>query len=235
MARSLTSIVTLSDLNYMVSNEGLKSKTSIPSSNECVTRSDLELYTHADEFYFSSYSSNQLIPYGKIVQKIYLEPFTKTVGNTAGSFTFDVLDPVEDSSWTLSDNMSWLTLSPTSGISSPTTVTATYSINEAPAPRNGTITVTSGTGATNTLVVTQQANPGVDVDPIILRFSVVEGSVCSATTLTRYLPTGETFTGASWLYSDSGGYYTAPQGFYSEGSIYRYWSGTVWSDGSICF
>lgn len=68
----------------------------------------------------------------------------------AGSQTFAITSNV---SWSVSDNQSWLSVSPTSG-SNNATVTVTATANTGTSSRSGTVTVTGGS-LTRTLTVTQ--------------------------------------------------------------------------------
>jgi mannan endo-1,4-beta-mannosidase len=61
-------------------------------------------------------------------------------------------------SWTVTDDQSWLTASPTSGTGN-STLTLSATANTASAARTGTVTVTGG-GITRTLAITQSASSG---------------------------------------------------------------------------
>ena len=75
-----------------------------------------------------------------------------TLGASAESQTFSVSGNV---SWTVTNNTTWLTISPTSG-SDGGTVMVMATANTSTESRNATITVTGG-GITNTIIVTQAA------------------------------------------------------------------------------
>ncbi|HCY75161.1 MAG TPA: hypothetical protein DHV28_04515 [Ignavibacteriales bacterium] len=79
-------------------------------------------------------------------------PQNQSVTNAPGSTAFTV---ESNTSWTLSDDAAWLSVSPTSGNNNQT-LTATYTENTTTAQRIGTITVTGG-GITRTVTVTQSA------------------------------------------------------------------------------
>ena len=79
-------------------------------------------------------------------------PSNQSVTNASGSTEFTV---ESNTSWTLSDNAGWLTVSPISGTGNGA-ITATYKENTTTAQRIGTITVTGG-GITRTVTVTQSA------------------------------------------------------------------------------
>lgn len=81
----------------------------------------------------------------------------------AGSQTFTITSNV---SWTVSDNQSWLSVSPTSG-SNNATVTVTATANTGTTSRSGTVTVTGGS-LTRTVAVTQagQVSSGGCSNPV---------------------------------------------------------------------
>ena len=79
-------------------------------------------------------------------------PSNQSVTNASGSTEFTV---ESNTSWIVSDDVSWLTVNPTSGNNSQT-LTATYTENTTTTQRIGTITVT-GNGITRTVTVTQSA------------------------------------------------------------------------------
>lgn len=81
-----------------------------------------------------------------------VSPTSLTLGAAAGSGTFGITSNV---SWTVTDNQTWLTVSPTSG-SNNATITVTATQNTATTARTGTVTVTGG-GLTRTVAVSQNA------------------------------------------------------------------------------
>jgi len=81
-------------------------------------------------------------------------PSTITFGIDEGTFTFDVISNID---WTITENLSWLSLDLTSG-SGVTTVTATVSENTTGAERTGNFTVdevAGGNGLSATLPIQQ--------------------------------------------------------------------------------
>ncbi|MCB9332598.1 MAG: T9SS type A sorting domain-containing protein [Lewinellaceae bacterium] len=90
-----------------------------------------------------------------------VSPTTKTVGAGAGSETLTVGANV---SWTVTDNASWLNVSPASGTNNGT-LTATFTANTSASPRTATITI-SGGGLTQTANITQAGytNPNCSND-----------------------------------------------------------------------
>ncbi len=79
-------------------------------------------------------------------------PSNQSVTNTSGSTAFTI---TSNTDWTVIDDASWLTVSPSSGNNNGT-ITATYTENTTTSQRVGTITVTGG-GITETVTVTQSA------------------------------------------------------------------------------
>lgn len=90
---------------------------------------------------------------------IQLTPTALSLPATASTGTFSVSANV---SWTITDNQSWLTVSPTSGGSSGGTVTVSATANTGSASRTGTVTVTGG-GVTGTVTVTQAGSTPTSV------------------------------------------------------------------------
>jgi hypothetical protein len=83
-------------------------------------------------------------------------PSDRDVGSEAGTTTFSISS---NTSWTVSDYASWITVSPTSG-SGDGTITATFTANPLTTSRVGTITI-SGTGVSSNLVNVIQSEPTI--------------------------------------------------------------------------
>lgn len=68
MAREVGAMITFNDAQYMVDNQDYTALDTIPNSNELMTRSAIEYYLDIDTTYgnFSSYSSNELVPYQEL-------------------------------------------------------------------------------------------------------------------------------------------------------------------------
>lgn len=84
-----------------------------------------------------------------------ITPASKNITYLSGSTTFQVQS---NQSWSISDNASWVTLTPTSGTGT-ATITVNYSGN-AGAPRNATLTASSST-APNAYAILTQSSPVV--------------------------------------------------------------------------
>ena len=89
--------------------------------------------------------------------QLSITPSNRNVDLNADSTTFTVTS--SNISWTVSSDVSWLSLSPTSGGSGATTLTANYKANSSTQQRVATITVT-GNGANATATVTQARQNG---------------------------------------------------------------------------
>src|SRR3972149_10147832 len=88
-------------------------------------------------------------------------PSGRNVDYTAGSTTFLI---TSNTSWTVSDDAGWLSITPENG-SGNGTITATYTENPNTVVRSGTITINGG-GITRTVKVTQAARPfALEVTP----------------------------------------------------------------------
>lgn len=228
MARETLAMTTFNDARYMNSNLDFKARTSIPVSNECMTKSDIENYLYAH--ITGTYSSNQLVPYNRIGRGLYVSITSKSIGYSSGSFTF-VVD--FDSDFNITDNASWITCSPSSGTGQ-TTITATYALNPNTSSRPATITINAYTiGQTATISVTQNANPGVAVDPISLAVGSGTSNACSNyasnNRSTYYIEDGKTFLSTNKLYTNSSGTTLAPSGIYTNGSNVRQWNGSIFT------
>ena len=116
-----------------------------------------------------------------------VSPSNQSVTNISGSTTFAI---TSNTSWNVSDDATWLTVSPASG-SDNSTLTATYQENTTTSQRVGTITVIGG-GITRTVTVTQAAAP------FILTVSPSNQSVTNASGSTTFTITSNT----SWNVSD---------------------------------
>jgi hypothetical protein len=88
------------------------------------------------------------------INTLSLTPSNQDVGSDAGSITFNVSS---NTSWTVSDDAAWLTVSPTSG-SDNGTLTATFTANTLTPSRVGTITI-SGTEVSSQIVTITQSEP----------------------------------------------------------------------------
>ena len=82
-----------------------------------------------------------------------VSPSSQSVSKSAGKTTFSISSNV---SWSVSDNASWLSVSPTSG-SNNGTVTANFTENTSSSSRTGTITV-SGSGMSRKVTVVQEGS-----------------------------------------------------------------------------
>ncbi len=123
--------------------------------------------------------------------ELYVSPANRSVSNTSGKTSFTV---TSNASWSVSDNVSWLTVSPTKG-SGNGTLDAAFTENISANERTGTITVTSG-GIIAKATVTQAPAPLLITSPFELHVSYLSGS----TTFTIISNVSWNITdNASWL------------------------------------
>jgi len=90
------------------------------------------------------------------------------------------------------------------------------------------------TAAPTTAAPTTAAPPSYNI--FYLGYSTISSTeACSAAMSPYYILTGDTFTTATYLYSDEGSTY-APSGYYSNGSQWRYWDapGTSFTPPNNC-
>jgi hypothetical protein len=88
------------------------------------------------------------------INTLTINPSNQDIQSTAGNTTFSVTSNIN---WTVNDNVSWLTVNPSSG-SDNGTITVTYEGNTSTSQRVGTISVNGG-GITRTATITQSAAP----------------------------------------------------------------------------
>ena len=81
---------------------------------------------------------------------------TLALGSAISSGTFSITSNV---SWTVTDDQTWITVTPTSGSNNATVTVNATTANTATAARTGTVTVTGG-GITRTVAVTQAGQTG---------------------------------------------------------------------------
>lgn len=233
MARQSGKFITFNDLRFMINNEGLFLRNNFTDSNYFVRKDALQNAIYADNQPINVYSANNYVTYDKVQTGIFAnEPDPINVPYTAGNTSITVIAP---NGFTITDNAAWLSFSPTSGLSGQE-VTATFTLNTITSTRSATITLTdSSTGQTYVFTLTQAANPGVATTPVLLGYSNVNGgNSCIAGSSTYYIPSGQIFDTATNLYTNSSGTNPAPSGYYSDMSIWRFWSGAAFTSSGFC-
>jgi hypothetical protein len=124
----------------------------------------------ATEGYQSSGNSNVTVG-GTTSTTLTVSPTSLTVGAASGSTPVSVTSNV---SWTITDNQSWLSVSPTSG-SNNGSFNVSYTANTSTSSRSGTVTV-SGGGITRTIAVTQSGTGSSGTNTIVVRARGTSGS-----------------------------------------------------------
>lgn len=239
MSRVLGYAVTGADLKYMVDFDGWVAKNYAALTGlQCFNKLDIELYMEA--YVPDTFLDNQLPTYGNFFKPAYTVPENSVfVANTAGS-TAVTFYPTDSGAWTAVESASWFSLSVYSG-SGATAVTVNYVANTTTSARNSIITFTdTNSGQDRLFLVQQAAAVGEDTDSVsVSGGGVSHADACSrypsfATTL--YIPIGETWTGSTPtnLYSNSIGTIQAPSGYYSDGTLSRYWTGSSFSGFQSC-
>ena len=104
---------------------------------------------------------------------IHIEPLptSLTFDKNAGSKTFKI---TSNTSWTVSSNQSWCTVSPTSG-SNDKTITVNVTANTGSTERTATITVLAGS-ISHVITVSQEGEPNLEVDKTNINFTLEAGS-----------------------------------------------------------
>lgn len=233
MARLTNAMITFNDAIYMRDNLGFRQKTAIPSSDRCMTKSEIETYLYVYINNSASYSSNQLVAYDDISIGLYIEPYSSVSYNGA-SFTLNVDSNSPITS--VSSNSTWLSVS-LGSTPGEYTVDCSASKNFDTSSRSATITVVNSNGESAQRTITQAANPGIDTDSVTVGFGTNQTSACSAFTSNwtiKYIPEGETFASASGIYDNSAGTVPASPGYYSDGSTVRYWNGSTFTSSGLC-
>jgi hypothetical protein len=226
MARQNNAMVTYNDAQFMVANNGFLFKIQgCPSTNQCMTKFEIDKYLVTDPSSYSAYANNQLVPFNRLNRGLLVQPSSPFSVGSSGS-TFDVVIQ-SSTSWTITSNVGWLTFNTAFG-SGNTTVITTFSTNGTGSTRTGTVTIESGS-QTYILTVNQLAAAGVPVTLLTVGYNISSSSnACSNFALTTiYIATGGALF-SSQIYSSSAGTTAAPSGFYSDGSGVKEWNGTGW-------
>jgi hypothetical protein len=115
-----------------------------------------------------------------------VSPSDRSVTYSSGSTTFSV---TSNTSWSVTDNADWLTITPSSG-SNNGTITANFLENASTNQRVGTLTINGG-GITKTATVTQESTPFLSVEPTNRKVGYSSGNTTFSVTANR-----------SWTVSD---------------------------------
>ncbi|MEE1963554.1 BACON domain-containing protein [Allomuricauda taeanensis] len=234
MARSTNAMITYNDLDYMVDNEGFRAKTTIPTSNRCMTKSALEASTYV--YFTDTYANNQLVPYNHIHRGLYVSaPADIETFAPAQSFPFDL---EVDGNWSITDDRTWITVTPSSGEDNESGITVSLTQNTGSA-RSGTITVHAIDANQYYYIDITQAEPtGVDVDPITLGYSASDAQdACLdyvSGPFTYYITAGRTFYNAISIFVNDPGATYLPAGWVSNGIDARYWTGSNFTAQTPC-
>jgi uncharacterized membrane protein YeiH len=127
-----------------------------------------------------------------VTDQLTVLPSTRNVSNSSGNTTFDISANV---SWTVSESVGWLSITPTSG-SNNGNFTVNYDTNGTTSERTGTITV-SGNGITRNITVTQEATV---IDELTVSPSNRNVSISSGST------TFDVSSNVSWIVAESVGW-----------------------------
>ena len=156
-------------------------------------------------------------------QTISIIPSAKTVVETADSFVIAV---TSNTSWTVSDNQTWTTITPSSGTGN-ANVTVSFTANTGTGNRVANINFVYALGNV-TCVLTQT---DIAYQNISLGNGSTSGIACSSLQNT-YRINSDTWSGATTL-SGNGGLSVVPD-WYSDGFLARFWNGTAFTSSTIC-
>lgn len=232
MARELNKMITWNDADFMILNEGFEAGPREISGKKILTKDEIILALNADTSLMTAYTGNQTVPYNKIKSFLHTTPSSSTFDFNAGSIVVTLY--VEDShSWSLSETLSWITTSVSSGVGK-TDITITRLANSGSSSRSGSITFTDTINSdTFTYNITQLANP---VEAVTLFTSPSDATICaSVVSSTYYVTTGLGFASSTVLYSDAAGTTFAPSQYYrQEIGDWRFWNGTSFTTSGPC-
>lgn len=184
--------------------------------------------------YFYHYFDETTVDYPTLNTSVSSINFTSSSGSTS----FDI---TSDCSWSISDNASWLSVSPSSG-SNDNTVNVSVSTNTLSSSRTATITITYTGGLTKTISVSQAGPPSLSLDASSVSVHLDEPTWVSLSSNTSWTIT-KSFSLDWVIISEVEGGENISSGSGSmtlhlsaDPSAYSYSSGTVYittTDGSI--
>jgi hypothetical protein len=145
MARIANSMVTVQDLDDMVTFEGYSYKPFRPpysNLNKCLNRS--QVLSYIDVTLTRIIDDNQLVSYSIIepvvVDALTIDPTSQSVSSVAQNYDIVV---TSNTSWTVSGSLSWIIVTPVNG-SNNGTVNVNVANNRSTKARNATLTFTAG-------------------------------------------------------------------------------------------
>ena len=167
--------------------------------------------------------------YGAFTTTLSVSPTSRSVSSSSGSFTVTV---TSNTQWNISESLKWISTSVTSGTGNGT-FTVTYTANILTSTRSGTITVTTNDGSLSaTISVSQSGSSGQTTYSVQVGTGSSSSSACGyaiTNPSTYYLTGSSNLSSATGIYTNSAGTTQAPSGYYSDGSIYRYWNGSTFT------
>jgi hypothetical protein len=159
-------------------------------------------------------------------QTLSVSPTARTVVETSGSFVIAV---TSNTSWTVSDNQTWTTITPSSGTGN-ANVTVNYTAHTGTGDRVANINFVYALGNTTT-VLTQK---DFALQNINLGSGTTSAAACAATQ-SSYKINSNTWSQATEISIELvEGIGTAPSSWYSDGFLARFWTGTAFTSSTIC-
>ena len=148
----------------------------------------------------------------------------RDVGHASGSFSVSVICYA---AFSVSDNASWITVTPTSGSNGVSNLTLSVQQNTGDS-RSGSVTITS-LGESVSMTVRQAAKP-IELKPIYLTYNSSASNICyNSVPRTLYIANNQNFLNATKAYGNAQGN-TSPQiGFYMYELNYRYFNGVTFT------
>ena len=149
---------------------------------------------------------------GKPVELTILSP-SNTVSTKSGSYDIQILS---NTNWTVSDNQTWTTQSPTNGFGD-ATLTITRSENLTTTERVAIIEVQAGS-VVRTHTLTQEAQTTSQIFPHDMRQGFTKDDACAETSSQTYYTDNEIFLNSTVIYFDSSGNNQVFASFYAKGT-----------------
>ncbi len=115
--------------------------------------------------------SNELCVYIPPASYLEVDPLTRTVGQPAGTTTFDISSNI---TWTVAESVEWLSVSPMGGTDDGTIV-VTYDLNTTISDRTGIITLSGDDVPDVILAVVQEGASGIPVNLLVENETVNNG------------------------------------------------------------
>lgn len=235
MSRATNGIATELDIKYGLDND-LFLPNSLPNNytNRAITKERVLQYVIADEELLTVHSNNQLVKWDLIKPKFHTTLTNRDFAATGGTFPFKISS---EYGWNLTESVSWLSTSITSGTSGVSDFNLVFQNNTSTSDRTTTIVFTELVTLKTISVTVTQIGVVATHKQITLYHDSQQQNICNVTNLTPFwIPINDTFLTTTKLYSNSAGTISATAGYYKEpfGNTWRYWNGGSFTNSGNC-